>query len=53
LPEIVERSDSVVGGLGGRGAEGGDGHEAVDAEIFFGEGELDEAGTVGEVGTML
>ena len=48
--EIRKRALGVRGGLGGGGAEGCDRHEAVDAEIFPGEGEFDEARAVGEIG---
>ena len=38
--ELSERTLGVVGGFGGRGAERGDGHQAVDTQISFREGEL-------------
>jgi len=48
--ELSERTLSVVGGFGGRGAERGDRHEAVDAQIFFREGKLEEARRIFELG---
>jgi len=48
--ELVERALGVIGGFGGRGAERGDGHQPVEAQIFFCEGELEEPRRVFDFG---